>query len=340
MYLEALQALFPRTNDVYDEDHLPRLHEVVLGLTDSPLETELALGGLDINETDSRGWTALFWACRRNDSNAIASLLNAGADPNISNPFRCSPLLHAAGAHNLRSIQDLLDAGADVSQVTDSNETALHSVVLDTYRYRTDVTCQSQAQRETIQLLVTAGINIDVQNNYGISALGLATRHDNDTAVETLLDLGAEIDAVDHGGDTALLSAIKLHNPKSTALLLQRGASYTTVNYKGETILHCAAHPDDLEILSFILAARVTGVDPNARDNAGNSAFQLAMTHEPKPEGFVDMFRALLSDISNRNDPAKSDGNDAGKEKPKIRDESVCEDKASDGLEVPGAWPE
>ena len=136
------------------------------------------------------------------------------------------------------------------------------------------------------------GLDIGAQNCYGNAPFELAIQHDNEAAVETLLDLGAEIDAIDYQGDTALLDAVNFNSERSVRIPLSRSADYSIVNFAGDTILHSASHPKDLNIVSLLLGANLVGIDPNARNNASKMALELALAHRPRPECFIEMFRA------------------------------------------------
>ena len=124
--LEELKLLFPRDDAKDEEEQLPRLHRVVLALTESTLDRELSLGGLDVNAVDSRGVTALAWACQRNDLAAIALLLKAGGDPNLCNISASPPIFLVTGAFDPRPIRLMLEAGADVTLSNKWKSTALH----------------------------------------------------------------------------------------------------------------------------------------------------------------------------------------------------------------------
>ena len=132
-----------------------------------------------------------------------------------------------------------------------------------------------------------------------------------------------------------------LHESRhSVKILLARGANPTIVGDWGETLLHVASQFKTLETLSFLLAANLNGIDVNAIDKAGKTAMELALAHEPKPEGFIEVFRALIFGIGNRNDYAKRKQNVVSDAAATAGDLEAGENIKLGGMIVPGAWPD
>ena len=311
-----------------DELHLSRLHRVILGFQQSRLEDELAAGGLELDTVDAEGMTALAWASRKNDLTAINILLRAKADPNICNNRGSSALDHAADNLNPVAVKLLLDAGADPRHVNKYEHTALH-IMGTLFRERlNNVAATRQAQSEVVRILVEAGCDIEARAIDGGTALANSSVGDTAILAEVLLDCGAEINVADLDGDTPLMNAIHYDACETTKLFLQRGADYIIFNNIGHTILHYASHPQDLKVLEVLIAANLTGINPNALNDAGKTALQLAYEHEPKPDGFIEAFQALLFGIQNRNDHARSQSRELG-----------SNDVGESKMMVPGAWP-
>ena len=319
--LEALRHFFPKNNTMEDERHFSRLHKIILGLLDNCLEDELIAAGSELDLTDSEGMTALAWATKINDLPAMSLLLEAKANPNISNNRGISPLFYAVDNMNLASIKLLLNAGADVRYFDSYKSTPLH---LQISGARLRKIASTQSKIEAIRILAAAGLNINLQNMEGSTPLQYSAIMDEVGIVEPLLDHGAQIDTRDSDGNTSLASAVFYDAHNSTNLLLVRGANYTTINKTGNTILHHAAHPQNLKVLEVLIAADLTGIDPDLINDNGKTALQLAHDHEPKPEGFIEAFQALLFGIANRNDYVRG----------------IQESGSNHTVQrVPGAWP-
>ena len=95
---EDLWDIFPGREHIEDLD-FTLLHRTVLKLNPLDLNTLLASIPREmIDERDARGRTALWWAVRRADYDAIASLLDYGADFNSESSAGCSVLSTALGS--------------------------------------------------------------------------------------------------------------------------------------------------------------------------------------------------------------------------------------------------
>jgi uncharacterized protein len=81
------------------------------------------------NEPARDGFRALHLACFFGGSDAVAVLLEAGADPNppAENPMRVAPLHSAAAARDREAVRLLLAAGADPNARQQGGYTALHA---------------------------------------------------------------------------------------------------------------------------------------------------------------------------------------------------------------------
>jgi uncharacterized protein len=137
--------------------------------------------GADVNGVDVDGATALHWAVYADQLEAAQLLLAAGAEPTRKSRYGVAPLYLAAVNGNPAMIESLLKAGADARAFGPNGETMLMTAA------RTGVP-------ETLTVLLEAGAEIDVPDpNFGQTALMLAVRERNRDAVELLLDRGADV---------------------------------------------------------------------------------------------------------------------------------------------------
>jgi ankyrin repeat protein len=78
------------------------------------IDTLLDLGASpDVLDHGPNGWTALHHAIHKNQLAAVEELLDRGADPDLASPSGETPLMRAAAEGHPRIAQALLDAGAD-----------------------------------------------------------------------------------------------------------------------------------------------------------------------------------------------------------------------------------
>ncbi|PVH92710.1 ankyrin [Periconia macrospinosa] len=86
------------------------------------MRAELELSTSAINQKDSKGRTPLAWASARGDEQSVRTLLEFGADPNISCATGNSPLLRSVRARSPECIGLLLQHGANVrSKIRDKD---------------------------------------------------------------------------------------------------------------------------------------------------------------------------------------------------------------------------
>ena len=90
----------------------------------------LVEGGAFLDWQNGTGETPLNRAAHLHNSTVSRVLLNAGADPNLSDRLGISPLHGAAGNWCIEAAADLLEAGADVDQVSISGHCPLHEAVV------------------------------------------------------------------------------------------------------------------------------------------------------------------------------------------------------------------
>jgi uncharacterized protein len=82
--------------------------------------------GVDPNQKDSSGLTAIIVSARRGAVAAVEILLRHGADPNLRGGVNgWTPLMHAVHTNQLGAARALLDGGAQVDGRRPSGETAL-----------------------------------------------------------------------------------------------------------------------------------------------------------------------------------------------------------------------
>jgi len=187
----------------------------------------------------------------------VQGLLARGADVNMADTSRRTPLMIAAAQGSVKLAEILLDHGADVNFRVYNGETALHA---SSEEYRTDVV-KYLLQRGA---LVNVGTSEMHPRGSGFTPLMAAipspfyitrapSRKDDALAtMEVLLDHGADVDARGELGNTALHMAAAYGDAQTVALLAARGAALNVVNALGRTAL-TERHNNQNEILIMLL---------------------------------------------------------------------------------------
>ena len=288
-----MRALFPDNDDLLGERQFSRLHSIVLGLTPGTL---LAEPGVNINAIDNMGRTALSWAVQRQDHTATKLLLRNKADPNIASLSGNTPAAFAASRHNSIGLRLLLEAGASITQRSRNGHSCLHFASVHA------TLC------DTVEVLIAAGCDVHEKDCVGATALSIAAQASGTAILCALISHGSNINSTDFEGDCPLSCALVTRKDENLRLLLNYGADYTVINNYGSTVLHHAALSGGLITLEILRSAKLSRIDPNAKDKKGKTALQLAQERYAKPEGFVHLFLTLLFEIRSRDDAIAANG--------------------------------
>ena len=296
--MKTVRDLFP-VKDSLHSWQFSRLQRVTLGLIGRSLEQELLELATNIDDVDSEGMTALWWASRRDDTRAVALLINAKASVNKIDHNGWTLL---QSARSLHCLELLLKAGA-VAKVANRNSwTALHWVPYE-WRSREDTPYSKHSEKlAVIRLLISHGADIEAKDGDGSTPLACCIAYSCETTPWTraFLDCGANLNALDHNGDSLLNAAIFYENTNDLALLLQRGAACNLLNRNGDTLLHWAARYSSLPTLKVLEAAQLHDIDARILNEHGRTARDEAEQREPKPEGFLETFEKFLAGIRSR----------------------------------------
>jgi len=184
--------------------------------------------GADVNQADAQRFTPLFWAAeRRNMETApnfpwmvtedplplIKKLLDKGADPNalVNNTPNArmrggSPrivfstaIMRAAFSADLELVNLLLEFGADPNIKSSDNETTLAAAAGLGWVSGFHKDRSLDDRLAIIKILVEMGMDVNWQDNYGISPLMVAANLGNVPIIQYLIDQGADLGAYDLG---------------------------------------------------------------------------------------------------------------------------------------------
>jgi ankyrin repeat protein len=181
--------------------------------------SRLLESGVDVNQTDEDGRTALRVASEKGNTEVIQKLLKTGANVDQPDHWGNTPLM--AALRRPKIVQQLLDAGANVNQTnTDGNSPLINA----TSNLRTEVVSQ---------LLKVSGINVNHVGRFGYTALLLAVEYGHIGLVEALLAAGANVNHELEDGITALKIA-KENNHYPLIQLLEAAAAVAQSNEETE----------------------------------------------------------------------------------------------------------
>jgi ankyrin repeat protein len=147
-----------------------------------------------------------------------------------------------------------------------------------------DAAASKYATTELIELLIQNGADVSTRDAYGATPLHEATTVSWET-VQLLLRHGADKNAQNKNGNTPIALAVRYANAKSFAIIRDAGADLTTVNLWGYNILHQAAYGADLLTMEYLASTNLSGVDPNLRDEDGQTPWEAFSTYRIESMG-------------------------------------------------------
>ena len=287
-----LVASLGRTDYINTLEFKP-LHKAVLGLVPLPLKPLLECSSSDVNVQDREGRTGLSWATTRDDVDSSSLLLGHGADVNKSDNRGFSPIHYTK---SLPSLKLLLEHDADITLMTEVGATPLHFAS----RY---------GRHEMIEPMVEAGADPNA-SDADDTPLICSTYDHKPKSTEMLLSLGANPDLVSkRSGLTALHFAITDNQHDIIQQLLSHDANYTFEADNEQTILHLAAIHGDKMTMDILRGATLIGVDSDAKDAVGKSAWEYFEERCEKKgcTGDVKMAFTTLMECISANQRAQAD---------------------------------
>ncbi|XP_016422466.1 ankyrin repeat and SOCS box protein 2-like [Sinocyclocheilus rhinocerous] len=278
-----------RRAEACDSDDWTALHEAAHRGQTHCVRTLLTDPGVCVDKRTLQEQTPLMLAVHGGHLECVRSLLEAGADPDISNKNKETPLYKACEQESISVVKLLLASGAAVNQRCSRGWTALHEAA------RRDNT-------ELCETLLRAGAAVDARNTDHITPAIEAARHGRTGALAYLIQSGAGVNAQTCDGNTALTQACRHGHTETVKLLLKHHADANKATDTGLLPLHIASQHGHNEIVSSLLP-----VSSRARvRRSGVSPLHLAAEHDR---------RAVLSlliesgfDVNSKLSPERSAG--------------------------------
>ena len=127
---------------------------------------------------------------------------------------------------------------------------------------------------EKVQEFVENGMNIDIQNDHGYTAIMFAVWHGHKKIVEYLHKAGADLNIQNNFGYTAIMYAVWWRGYKEIVEYLHKaGAELNIQNNDGNTAIMLAVWCGYKEIVEYL---RKAGADLNIQNNFGETAIMIA----------------------------------------------------------------
>lgn len=216
-------------------------------------------------------------AIRSNDLETLRRMLqSAPIDLDVDDEIHNLPLAEAARCGNLKAVQLLLNAGADVNAGKTWNSTALVQAV-------------ENGQDNIFMLLLEAGADIEEVDYKDNTLLMRAASGGNVTIVEELLRLtnNADVNRTNYEGKTPLMFAAEKGHAAVFSSLVRAGADIQLKGPEKHTVLDYAAMGGSTAIIDQLLES---GAEVNSADLFGNTALTKAVHC-----GHIDAYSRLLT---------------------------------------------
>ncbi len=274
--------------------------------------------GLDVNGAlDQEGWTALMFAAQDGLTEAIKTLVQAGAMLETKNNKGNTPLLLAALNGHSEAVKALIQAGAKLDATDKDGFTPLmvaayngHTETIktllqagakidakDNLGWTPLMLAASAGHTEVVKTLIQAGAMLETKNNKGNTPLLLAALNGHTETIKTLLQAGAKVDATDKNDWTALKGAASKGHTEAVKALIQAGAKLDATDKGGFTPLMVAAYNGHTETIKTLLQA---GAKIDAKDNLGWTPLILAAS-----AGHTEVVKTLIQAGANANEKNK-----------------------------------
>ena len=267
--------------------------------------------GADVNvQVEEPGWlrgeTAAMFASERNFLRCLQLLVVCGADLSMTCCDGDTALMRAARQGHLHCVKYLTEhmSSALLNLKNSFGTTALMMAVLKS----------GENNFLCMQHLISAGVDLAVQDSEGSTALALAVRKQHANRVKYLIEhmsaemlnlrdiggrtalmlaasrskenhflslqhlvaAGADLDLKDREGHSALVLALEHSSAEAVSLLLENGADVNTMNNSGVTPLMLSVKKYSTEAVALLLNK---GADPNPKVKPDNSPLMLAVKH-------------------------------------------------------------
>ncbi|KAN0047525.1 hypothetical protein ACTA71_001907 [Dictyostelium dimigraforme] len=216
-------------------------------------ELALSNGGAEVNSKCRDGSTPLMKATmgaagsENRDISCVVSLLDKGADPNITNDMN-ENALHVASYYGLSEItQTLIGRGSNLEAKDKWGETALHK-------------CVYQNHSKVLEILIGMGARINSENFEGESALHVAVRKNSSECAHILASCkGVNLNCINRYGETPLHYACSNGLIELAMMFLEKGAIPHIPDSQGDIPLMVALRRGFTEISLTLIRWGVQG---------------------------------------------------------------------------------
>eukprot|EP00238_Polyblepharides_amylifera_P005249 CAMPEP_0196572806 /NCGR_PEP_ID=MMETSP1081-20130531/2786_1 /TAXON_ID=36882 /ORGANISM="Pyramimonas amylifera, Strain CCMP720" /LENGTH=540 /DNA_ID=CAMNT_0041890247 /DNA_START=3 /DNA_END=1625 /DNA_ORIENTATION=+ len=278
-------------------DRINQVFEAVRRNDIEGVKSRLSGGDIFVNETNIDNRSALHIACSEGVVDVVRLLLSMGADPNLLDNFKNTPLndavrhkhdrvaeilrqqcnvslimqganaavklCKAAAAGNIVDLRRLLDNRVDVNGADYDHRTALHLAA-------------AEGHVQAVEYLLRQGADVSALDRFGGSPLEDAIRHGHKEVQRMLVAAGSRLQGVALACKLCELAA--KGDIQGLEVMLECGVYANAADYDGRTALHLAASNAKNTVLHFLLSVDPK-IDMNPVDRLGGTPLADAIRH-------------------------------------------------------------
>ncbi|RXM36708.1 Ankyrin repeat and sterile alpha motif domain-containing protein 1B [Acipenser ruthenus] len=227
-----------------------------------PLPSLLSIWrGLNVNCTDSSGYTPLHQASLNGHKDVVLKLLQYEASTNVADNKGCIPLHLAAWKGDVDIVKILIHHGPSycrVNEQNNENETALH--------------CAAQyGHSEVVAVLLEELTDPTMRNNRSETPLDLAALYGRLQVVKMLVNAHPNLMSCSIRKHTPLHLAARNGHRSTVQVLLEAGMEVNCQTENGSA-LHEAALFGKMDVVRLLLE---TGIDANIKESQGRTALEI-----------------------------------------------------------------
>ncbi|XP_055954322.1 serine/threonine-protein phosphatase 6 regulatory ankyrin repeat subunit A-like [Patella vulgata] len=254
-------------------DYLFRSHQYTI---DQPTSADIVKmmieAGADIHKCNN----LLYRAISGGHYKTASLLLEHGIDVNTVDENGDKPLALVSAKGKLELVTLLTSTDCDINHQNLKGETALHKAI-KVSRYSANY---EDKEKIINTLLIQNGINVNISDVNGQTALSIAVANGDTSVTDQLLKAGADVNHCDKRGETPLLMAVKNQDNVMVDVLLKAGADVNHCVKRRQSPLLAAVRTCNLSILECLLNAEA---DVNLSDNTGKTALMIAASNCIRP---------------------------------------------------------
>ena len=185
--------------------------------------------------------SVLMHAVLRNDKDMVLSLINAGADVNnVTGDDKVNALMLATSFGYFECVRILIEHGAFLNKENIAGRTALSKAA-------------ERGNAKCLTLLIEKGALINVGDTYGTTPLIYTAANQHVDCMKILIDAGARLDLTDKWKNDALMISLRCNTDNCALLLLQAGCSLNNINSHGDSPLCLAIKNDKVAVVNELI---------------------------------------------------------------------------------------